>query len=150
LCLCALQDLIDTIGKKWNLLILEEISKQEKLRYSDLLVRFEGISPSTLASSLKKLENKGLVNRKLFKEIPPRTEYSITKKGKNFFHALKPLHEWIEINKNPEFGCDCKQKTSRITRFQNKAMNRMIEASMCACTCMPMMAGIFILENPIL
>ncbi len=130
--------------------ILEETTNQKKIRYRDLLLKLEGISPSTLASSLKKLENEGLLNRKLFKEIPPRTEYSLTKKGKNFLRALKPLHEWIEINKNPEFSCDCKQKTSRITSFRNKATNRMIEASICACTCMPMMAGIFIFGNPIL
>ena len=149
MCLCALQDIIDTISKKWNLLILEEISDQKKVRYTDLLVRFERISPSTLATSLKKLESQGLIRRKFFNEIPPRTEYSITKKCNEFLVALKPLYEWIGINKNLDFQCDCKHRT-RITEFRNKATNRLIEASMCACTCLPMMVGNLILENPIL
>ncbi len=149
MCLCALQDIIDTISKKWNLLILEEISDQKKARYGNLKAGLEGVSPSTLATSLKKLESQGLIRRKFFNEIPPRTEYSITKKGKNFLVALKPLYEWIGINKNPDFKCDCKHRT-RITEFRNKATNRLIEASMCACTCLPMMVGNLILENPIL
>ena len=150
MCLCTLNDLLDIVSKKWNLQILEETANQKKIRYKELLLKLEGISPSTLASSLKKLENEGLLNRKLFNEIPPRTEYSISKKGKKFMVVLRPLHEWSEMNKPRESICKCKNKTSKITEFRNKTMNRMIEVSMCACMCMPMMAGIFILENPIL
>ena len=149
MCLCTLNDLLDIVSKKWNLQILEETANQKKIRYKELLLKLEGISPSTLASSLKKLENKGLLNRKLFNEIPPRTEYSISKKGKKFMVALRPLHEWSEMNKPLESICKCKNKTSKITEFQNKTMNRMIEVSMCACMCMPMMAGMFIFGNPI-
>lgn len=151
MCLCELNDLLDIVGKKWNLLILEETSTQIKIRYKDLFQRLEGISPSTLSSSLRELEKEGLLNRKLFNEIPPRVEYTISKKGIELKEAIKPLLEWAEMNRPQEADCRCAEsiKPSKVTELRNKSLNRIIEAGMCACMCLPMMAGLFIFGNPI-
>ncbi len=151
MCLCILNDLLDVISKKWNLIILEETALQIKIRYKDLFQRLEGISPSTLSSSLRELENEGLLNRKLFNEIPPRVEYSISKKGIELMEAIKPLLEWSEMNRPQEADCRCIQSinSSKVTELQNKNLNRIIEVSMCACMCLPMMAGFAIFGNPI-
>ena len=121
---------------------------RKKMRFKDFLDRFEGISPSTLTSSLKKLENEGLLDRKFFNEIPPKVEYSITKKGKELLNSIKPLLEWSEINQK-ESICTCNEKISKITEFRNRSLNKMIEASLCACTCLPLMTGFLIFGNPI-
>ena len=55
ICLCPLDGVIDTIGKKWGLLIINEIGNHGRLRYNDLMSELRGISPSTLASMLKDL-----------------------------------------------------------------------------------------------
>ena len=61
-CLCPLDGVIDTIGKKWGLLIINEIGNHKKLRYNQLMLELKGISPSTLASMLKDLEKEDLNN----------------------------------------------------------------------------------------
>ncbi|MGO4274366.1 winged helix-turn-helix transcriptional regulator, partial [Paenibacillus sp. TAF58] len=52
------------------------------LRFSDLLKSMDGISPKTLSLRLKVLEEHGVVKRKVFPEVPPRVEYTLTEKGK--------------------------------------------------------------------
>ena len=70
-CLCPLDGIIETIGKKWTLLLVNEIGNHGSLRYNDLLEELEGISPSTLASMLKELQKEDIISREAFNEIPP-------------------------------------------------------------------------------
>ncbi len=158
MCLCALENLFDVVGKKWNLLILEEIGKHKKLRFKNLIIKFEGISPSTLTSSLKKLEKEGIIQRKFYQEIPLRVEYSLSEKGEELRKVLTPLIEWSEMNSESEKICKCipnccnpeKTKSDSSSQSVNHKLNRIIEASMCACTCMVMMTASQIFENLIL
>ncbi|NIA03096.1 MAG: transcriptional regulator, partial [Nitrospirae bacterium] len=78
LCLCPLEGIIDTISKKWALLIVNDIGNHEKLRFNQLMENLKGISPKALSDTLKKLENEQLVRRESFAEIPRRVEYSLT------------------------------------------------------------------------
>lgn len=90
-CLCLLDGVIETIGKKWALLIVNEIGNHRALRYNDLLSELKGISPSTLASMLKELQHEDIVLREAFREIPPRVEYTLTKRGQELRIAITPL-----------------------------------------------------------
>lgn len=106
-CLCPLDGIIDTIGKKWGLLIINEIGNHGKLRYTELMSELKGISPSTLASMLKDFENEDLIKKETFKEIPPRVEYSLTKRGLELRIAIVPLLKWATKKGNYNMHCSC-------------------------------------------
>lgn len=93
-CLCPLEGVINTIGKKWALLIINAIGNHGKLRFNQLLRELKGISPKTLADMLKELQGEGLIKRETFAEIPPRVEYSLTEDGVELRKAMIPLLEW--------------------------------------------------------
>lgn len=107
LCLCPLDGIIDTIGKKWGLLIINEIGNHEKLRYNEIMTELKGISPSTLASMLKEFEKEDLIVKQSFKEIPPRVEYSLTRRGKELRTAIIPLLKWATKKGNYRIHCSC-------------------------------------------
>lgn len=106
-CLCPLDGIIDTIGKKWGLLIVNEIGNHGQLRYNELMSELRGISPSTLASMLKDLEKAGLIEREVFREIPPRVEYSLSHRGRELREAIMPLIKWAAKKGNFTVHCAC-------------------------------------------
>jgi DNA-binding HxlR family transcriptional regulator len=107
ICLCPLDGVIDTIGKKWGLLIINEIGNHSKLRYGKLMSELKGISPSTLASMLKELEKENLIEKEMFREIPPRVEYSLSIRGKELREAILPLIRWATKKGNYKMHCSC-------------------------------------------
>jgi len=76
---------------KWLIPILNELNCGKK-RFSELQREF-GISQTTLSKQLKILEEEGLIKRKIYPEVPPRVEYSLSELGKKF----KPVLDSIEI-----------------------------------------------------
>ncbi len=106
-CLCPLDGVIDTIGKKWGLLIINEIGNHGTLRYNELMSELKGISPSTLASMLKELEKEKLIEKEMFREIPPRVEYSLSTRGKELRKAIIPLIKWATKKGNYTVHCSC-------------------------------------------
>ncbi|MEM3007521.1 MAG: helix-turn-helix domain-containing protein [Candidatus Nitrosotenuis sp.] len=107
ICLCPLDGVIDTIGKKWGLLIINEIGNHGKLRYNELMSELKGISPSSLASMLKELEKEKLIEKEIFREIPPRVEYSLSVRGKELREAIIPLIRWATKKGNYTMHCSC-------------------------------------------
>lgn len=107
ICLCPLDGVIDTIGKKWGLLIINEIGNHGKLRYNELMSELKGISPSTLASMLKDLEKEELIEKEVFREIPPRVEYSLSTRGRELREAIIPLIKWASKKGNYSIHCSC-------------------------------------------
>lgn len=107
ICLCPLDGIIETISKKWSLLLVNEIGNHGSLRYNDLLEELKGISPSTLASMLKELQKEDILLRHAFNEIPPRVEYSLTKQGKELRIAIMPLLKWATKKGNFKMHCNC-------------------------------------------
>ncbi len=95
-CLCPLEGIINIIAKKWAILIISIIGHHEKIRFSDIQQRLDGISPKTLADVLKDLQKENLIHRESFPEIPPRVEYSLTGDGEKLCEAVLPLIQWAE------------------------------------------------------
>jgi DNA-binding HxlR family transcriptional regulator len=93
-CFCPLEGIIDVISKKWALLTINAIGNYDTLRFNRLMEELKGISPKTLADTLKQLEKEGLVKRESFAEIPPRVEYSLTKDGEGLREAVIPILKW--------------------------------------------------------
>jgi len=93
-CLCPLEGVIDTIGKKWPLLVINAIGNRGRLRFNQMMDELKGISPTTLTEMLKELQKERLIRRESFAEIPPRVEYSLTRDGVELRKAILPLLEW--------------------------------------------------------
>ncbi len=69
------------------------IGKYGRLRYTEIMHHLKGISPKTLADTLKELEKATIVRREAFNEIPPRVDYSLTGDGVQLRKAIIPLLE---------------------------------------------------------
>ena len=78
---------------KWSILIIYHLS-EETLRYGELERRIDGITQATLTKQLRMLEDYGLIARKVYSEIPPRVEYSLTELGKEFQPVLDQFRIW--------------------------------------------------------
>ncbi|MFF2795792.1 winged helix-turn-helix transcriptional regulator [Lysinibacillus xylanilyticus] len=79
---CPIAKTLDVIGTKWTFLIIRDLLVDGTMRFSDLLKSMDGISPKTLSLRLKSLEDHGILERKVYPEVPPRVEYTLTEKGK--------------------------------------------------------------------
>ncbi len=95
MCLCPLEGVMEVISKKWALLIIGVVGNEKRLRYNKIMARLDGISPKSLSDRLKELEGAGLLTRKVYAEIPPRVEYSLTKDGEELRKAMAPLMRWV-------------------------------------------------------
>ncbi|MGC8558470.1 MAG: winged helix-turn-helix transcriptional regulator [Nitrososphaeria archaeon] len=107
-CICELDGIIDLLGKKWVLLVVNSIGNAGTIRFSSLFRELDGISPSTLTMILRELESNGLIVRKTFSEIPPRVEYSLSSDGKGLRKAMLPLMRWAsekDMYKKPKSSC---------------------------------------------
>ena len=93
-CYCPLEGIIDVISKKWALLIINAVGNYGSLRFNRLMEELHGISPKTLADTLKQLQNEQLLRRESFAEIPPRVEYSLTEDGQGLREAVMPILRW--------------------------------------------------------
>jgi DNA-binding HxlR family transcriptional regulator len=83
---CPIQFVLDLLDNKWSILVLRELFNGDR-RTGELLAALPGISTKTLTQRLRELETHGLVDRRIYAEIPPRVEYSLTTKG----HQIKPV-----------------------------------------------------------
>ena len=113
---CPARGIIGVISKKWVFLVINALGNNQKLRFNGLMTQLEGVSPKTLADTLKTLEKEGLIDKKSFNEIPPRVEYSLTGDGRELRKAIMPLLQWAASRNNStktECKLRCQQKTTR-------------------------------------
>lgn len=92
--MCPVASALRAIEGKWKLPILWVLSQSGTLRYSELRKSVMGITNMMLTSSLKELEECGLVSRVQYNEIPPRVDYSLTKAGEKLLPVLDELAKW--------------------------------------------------------
>ena len=83
------------LGKRWSLLILKNLNTNEARRFNELKRLLTGISSTVLADRLLELEREGLVTKKIYPEIPPRVEYSLTSRAKELGIVLSSLGNWV-------------------------------------------------------
>ena len=81
------------IGNKWTALILRDLYGGPK-RFGELEASLSGISPRTLSQRLVELEHCGIITKESFNEVPPRTEYTLTQKGKDLLPVLQQMAAW--------------------------------------------------------
>jgi DNA-binding HxlR family transcriptional regulator len=83
------------IAGKWKIIILWHLSRQTR-RFNELQRLLPGISKGILTRQLRELEEDRMVHRKVYKEIPPKVEYSLTPTGKSFIPIMESMGEWGE------------------------------------------------------
>ena len=91
---CPVQKILNLFQRKWNLRIIYELSKHELMRFGELRKAVLDISNTVLTSTLKALENQGLVLRQQFNEVPPHVEYSLTESAKALDKVFQTMREW--------------------------------------------------------
>jgi DNA-binding HxlR family transcriptional regulator len=84
---------MEIVGNKWTALILRDLFSGPK-RFCELEKSVGGINPRTLSQRLDDLEAHRIINKRSFAEVPPRTEYSLTKKGEDLLPILKQMATW--------------------------------------------------------
>ncbi|MCX6648379.1 MAG: helix-turn-helix domain-containing protein [Candidatus Bathyarchaeota archaeon] len=85
---------VDVIGGKWKPLIMYVLS-DDTLRFSELLEKVKPrITQRMLTKQLRQLEEDGMVTRKVYAQVPPRVEYSLTKEGRSLMPILDQLCLW--------------------------------------------------------
>ncbi len=93
---CPLSEAFRLVGGRWKLRILCALRMDGILRYGELKNKATGITPAVLSSTMKELEQDGLVTRVQYEEIPPRVEYSITERGATLAPILHRLAHWAK------------------------------------------------------
>lgn len=110
---CPIQFVLEIMSGKWSVLILRELFSGSR-RTHEFLEALPGISTKTLTARLRELESNGLVERKVFPEVPPRVEYSLTQKGQELqpiLLSIKQLGEqWLE-----QESCECPMSSVPVT-----------------------------------
>ncbi len=91
---CYFQLAMMVIGGKWKPKVLFHLARNEVVRFGALRRAVYGISEKMLIQSLKELERDGIVHRKVYREVPPRVEYSLTALGQSFIPVLLAMYEW--------------------------------------------------------
>jgi DNA-binding HxlR family transcriptional regulator len=96
---CPIQFVLDLLDNKWSILVLRELFGRDR-RTHELLAALPGISTKTLTQRLREMEAQGLVARRVYAEIPPRVEYSLTAKGRQLQPVMAALHQvgsqWLD------------------------------------------------------
>lgn len=91
---CPLGNALKMIGGKWKIPILCALQKDGTTRYNELKRKVRGITNTMLASSLKELEEDGLVCRTQYPEMPLRVEYQLTGRCDELMPILNQLAYW--------------------------------------------------------
>lgn len=91
--LCPVEAALNRIGGKWKGLIVLRLL-QRTWRFNELLRSLPGCTQRMLTNQLRELEGDGLVHRKVFPEVPPRVEYSLTATGRDLAPTIRAMCEW--------------------------------------------------------
>ncbi len=92
---CPVETTLMLIGDKWEVLILRDLLTGTK-RFGELKKSIGGVSQKVLTAKLREMEENGLVSRKVYAEVPPRVEYSLTALGRSLEPVLDAMRLWGE------------------------------------------------------
>lgn len=100
---CEMEVTLKMIGGKCKPLILDYLIHNGTKRFNEILKYITQVSQRTLTNQLRELEADDLISRKVYAEIPPKVEYSVTEKGQSLLPLLELMCEWGEANMNERF-----------------------------------------------
>lgn len=92
---CPVEVTVSLIENKWKILIIRELLSGTK-RFGEIKKSLDGISQKVLTAQLRDMEHNGLIVRKVYAEVPPRVEYSLTPLGLSLTPVMNALKQWGE------------------------------------------------------
>lgn len=95
---CPVRNVVARFSGKWSLLILCVLSDNGATRFNEISKAIPDISPKVLTDTLRNLESDGLISRKLYAEIPPKVEYTLTELGSSLMPHIESLISWAMEN----------------------------------------------------
>lgn len=91
--ICPVYRLQNIIGGKWKIIILHRLGTQTR-RFNELQRLIPGISKGILTQQLRELEKDHMIHREVYKEVPPKVEYSLTTLAQSFIPIIQSMDEW--------------------------------------------------------
>jgi DNA-binding HxlR family transcriptional regulator len=101
---CPIRNVLSRIGDKWSMLVIYTLNNYGVLRFKAMMRNIPDISQKMLTVTLRTLEADGLVIRKVYAEIPPKVEYSLTERGESLIPHINSLVEWAQSNMDDIMG----------------------------------------------
>ncbi len=95
---CPIRHVLDRFGDKWSILVLELLNEGGILRFNEISKNIGDISQKMLTVTLRSLEADSLISRKIYPEVPPRVEYSLTNLGRTLLPHIDGLASWAYEN----------------------------------------------------
>lgn len=90
---CPVETTLSLISDRWKVLILRELFLGTR-RFGELKKALNGISQKVLTENLKDMAEQGLISRRVYAEVPPRVEYSLTPLGESLRPVLRAMFDW--------------------------------------------------------
>lgn len=95
---CPIRNILARICDKWSLLVLYTLKQELVMRFNTLQKNIPDISQKMLTTTLRTLEDDGFVTRKVYAEVPPRVEYSLTERALSLLPYIDQLTAWAKDN----------------------------------------------------
>lgn len=92
---CPVEITLSLMADKWKFLIIRDLLTGTK-RFGELQKSIGGVSQKVLTNNLRQMEKSGLINRKVYAEVPPKVEYSLTDLGRSLKPILDSMVNWGE------------------------------------------------------
>lgn len=95
---CSVEATVSLIDGKWKCVILWHLQEEGTVRFNELRRRLPGITQRMLTNQLRELEADGLLERVVYAQVPPKVEYSLSKRGHSLAPVLAVLKDWGDAN----------------------------------------------------
>lgn len=95
---CKAAPMLEWLGNKWALVVLVKISENGPVRFNELYRTIPSVSEKVLSQVLRQLVTDGIIRRKLYPDVPPRVEYSVTDFGRTLLPHVEALINWGRDN----------------------------------------------------
>lgn len=95
---CPIRNILARISDKWSILVLFTLNQSALMRFNTLQKNIPDISQKMLTVTLRTLEEDGFVKRKVYAEVPPRVEYSLTERAISLLPHINDLITWAKNN----------------------------------------------------
>jgi DNA-binding HxlR family transcriptional regulator len=108
---CSVEVTIGVIGGKWKSVLLYHLTKERVIRFGELRRLLPNVTAQMLTSQLRELEADGVVHRKVYPQVPPKVEYSLTPFGDSLAPIIRAMAKWGE-----SYATDAGKRISLISK----------------------------------
>ena len=91
---CSVEATLSVIGGRWKPVIIFNLLQNDVLRFGELKRKINGVTQRMLTNQLRELESDKIISRKVYAEVPPRVEYSLTDYGRSLEPIMIAMRDW--------------------------------------------------------